>query len=56
MNLRSMYLKLKTSFRNRNSYVPELIKDFVLFKAESKSHVSIWYGINITKWIVKGSV
>ena len=47
-----MYLKLKTSFRKRNSYVPELIKDFVLFKAESKSHISIWYGINIAKWKV----
>ena len=35
-----MYLKLKTSFRNRNSYVPELIRDFILFKGETKSHIS----------------
>ena len=51
--LRGMYFKLKTSFWRKNSYIPELILNFVSLKAKYKSHMNMWEGINNTKLKIK---
>ena len=40
--LRGMYFKLKTSFWSINSYFPELVLNYIQFKAQAKCHVIIW--------------
>ena len=44
--VRGMYLKLKTSFWSKNSYIPELILNYIWFKTKYKSHMNIWAAIN----------
>ena len=53
--LRGMYSKLKKYFWSRNSYVPELILNYIPFNAKSKSHMNVWDAINIKKRKIKRS-
>ena len=51
--LRGMYLKLKISKKKKNYYIPEIILNYILFKAKHKSHMNISEGINNTKSKIK---
>lgn len=55
-SFRRIYLKLDVSLWSKNSYIPELFLNYILFKAQTKFHMNIWDGINITKFKVKKSV
>ena len=50
------YLRLKTSFSNRDFYVPEVILIYISLASKSKSHVNVWDEINSAKRKIERSV